>query len=418
MKRRVVLLIIAIIMIFNFTSCANSDKSENDEVSLKQYYKYLDKNNVQIDLEDNEDYSSLKLLKDDLKNNELFLIGEVHDIKDNAKVFIKFLKYLKQETNFKYLVEEDEYLYSIYKNKYLQTGDENYLNKFVNKKRRPEKYEMWKEIYRYNKTLKDEDKIQVVAIGIDGFGTESYLIDMLKDKKYEEVEEDLSILKELYEIMNLDENTPVEELKKQFDKYKNKLPVLTDKIYKNKNLYEDILKEEAFDFFMLIDNLKNTIEVWEGDSFDDDLAHMKREEKLYENFEKIYNHYPKGKYFGQFGLSHIYKEETTNRVWLAEDINEKIPELKDKILSIALFYKNSYSARAEDILSTYNDNEVLDKYLKSNHTLIKLNGKNSPFSKVLYTDFISEIVFAQNGYHKSGVTTDYFDYVMIIQDSK
>jgi len=418
MKRRIVLLIIAIIMIFNFTSCANSDKSENDEVSLKQYYKYLDKNNVQIDLEDNEDYSSFKLLKDDLKNNELFLIGETHDIKDNAKVFLKFLKYLKQKTNFKYLVEEEEYLYSIYKNKYLQTGDESYLNKFINKKRRPEKYEMWKEIYKYNKTLKDEDKIQVVGIGIDGFGTELYLIDMLKDKKYEEVEEDLSILKELDELMNLDENTSVEELKKQFDKYKNKLPVLTDKIYKNKNLYEDILKEEAFDFFMLIDNLKNTIEVWEGDSFDDDLAHMKREEKLYENFEKIYNHYPKGKYFGQFGLSHIYKEETTNRVWLAEDINEKIPELKDKILSIALFYKNSYSARAEDILSTYNDNEVLDKYLKSNHTLIKLNGKSSPFSKVLYTDFISEIVFAQNGYHKSGVTTDYFDYVMIIQDSK
>ncbi len=418
MKRRIVLLIIAIIMIFNFTSCANSDRSENDEVSLKQYYKYLDKNNVQIDLEDNEDYSSFKLLKDDLKNNELFLIGEIHDIKDNAKVFLKFLKYLKQETNFKYLVEEEEYLYSIYKNKYLQTGDENYLNKFVNKKRRPEKYEMWKEIYRYNKTLKDEDKIQVVGIGIDGLGIESYLIDMLKDKKYEEVEEDLSILKELNEIINLDENAPDEELEKQFDKYKNKLPVLTDKIYKNKKLYEDILKEEAFDFFMLIDNLKNTIEVWEGDSFDDDLAHMKREEKLYENFEKIYNHYPKGKYFGQFGLAHIYKEETTNRVWLAEDINEKIPELKDKILSIALFYKNSYSARAEDILSTYNDNEVLDKYLKSNHTLIKLNGKSSPFSKTLYTDFISESVFVQNGYYKSGVIADYFDYVMIIQDSK
>lgn len=418
MKRRIVLLIIAIIMIFNFTSCANSDKSENGEVSLKQYYKYLDKNNVQIDLEDNEDYSSFKLLKDDLKNNELFLIGEVHDIKDNAKVFLKFLKYLKQETNFKYLVEEDEYLYSIYKNKYLQTGDENYLNKFVNKKRRPEKHEMWKEIYRYNKTLKDEDKIQVVAIGIDGFGAESYLIDMLKDKKYEEVEEDLSILKELYEIMNLDENTPDEELEKQFDKYKNKLPVLVEKIYKNKKLYEDILKEEAFDFFMLIDNLKNTIEVYDGNIFSSDLAHMKREEKLYENFEKIYNHYPKGKYFGQFGLGHIYKEETTNRAWLAEDINEKIPELKDKILSIALFYKNSYSARAEDILATYNDNEVLDKYLKSNHTLIKLNGKNSPFSKTLYTDFISEIVFAEHGYYKSGVTADYFDYVMIIQNSK
>lgn len=51
---------------------------------------------------------------------------------------------------------------------------------------------------------------------------------------------------------------------------------------------------------------------------------------------------------------------------------------------------------------------IIDKYLDKDFTLFKLNGKRSPFAQELY------FVESPDG----GVTTDYFQYVLIIKDSK
>ena len=55
-----------------------------------------------------------------------------------------------------------------------------------------------------------------------------------------------------------------------------------------------------------------------------------------------------------------------------------------------------------------NDINILDKYSKTNITLFKLNRANSPFNNKTY------FVKGPNG----GCTTDYFEYIILIKNSK
>ena len=72
------------------------------------FINYLNNNYSQINL-NNEDYSDLAILDKDLENKEIFLTGEVHGIKINADLHMKFLKYFKEKTDFKYYLSEVSY---------------------------------------------------------------------------------------------------------------------------------------------------------------------------------------------------------------------------------------------------------------------------------------------------------------------
>lgn len=397
----------------------------------KVYSNYLKKNTAALDIEDNDKFSTLKLLEKDTKDKEIFLIGEYHYVKDNSSVQLKLLKYFKQKTNFKYFLCETSYLAAKKYNEYLNTGNEKVITELINTE---ENLEFWRKFYEYNKTLKEEDKIQVVAPDIGNMDNNlNYLIEVLSLKDLPmDMKGDLTLLKEykpyIETFSNLEESKS--GMEKYVDTYLNENKEKFTKLYKSmeskKSSYESILKEDYFEFNYVLKNLKDLIEVQEntinyGKTKDFAEILRIRDLKIAENFNLLYEKLPKGKYFGIWGSAHAYQKEILSEEGVktnnfAAQLNKEGSLLKGKILTIATFYDNCFTSLSGNSqpLSSYKSNKVMDEVIKSNHTLIKLNNDNSPYSKELKWDFVKE----PYGKPEGGVTTDYLQYLIIIKNSE
>lgn len=95
----------------------------------------------------------------------------------------------------------------------------------------------------------------------------------------------------------------------------------------------------------------------------------------------------------------------------------KIKDHMGKVLSIAYVYHNCkylYPTVRKDYVSSINTLDLKTKEFKklsnSSCTVFKLNGKNSPFNKELIWPISHKMP-------QGGVTTDYFQYLIVIKDS-
>lgn len=98
-------------------------------------------------------------------------------------------------------------------------------------------------------------------------------------------------------------------------------------------------------------------------------------------------------------------------------LNSKDSPVQGKVLSIAYVYTNSLCmARTGGngnyaelkVYCEFKDIDIINKYNKTDITLMKLNGKSSPFIKRVY--FIKG--------EEKGNTTDYFQYIILVNNSK
>ncbi|GMG96777.1 hypothetical protein [Tepidimicrobium xylanilyticum] len=155
-----------------------------------------------------------------------------------------------------------------------------------------------------------------------------------------------------------------------------------------------------------------------SENYDD--LHYVREKSIYDNFIRAYEHFPKGKYFGQFGSAHIHQKYIIDYMYgkgrFGIYLNQEDSPVKGKVLSIKYGYKDScylvkepdvqrgkYQYREETSASHLNNMRILERYLDKDITIFKLNGKGSSFKEELY--FVQD----PNG----GVTTDYFQYIVV-----
>lgn len=441
----------AFLLIFLFTlplllvDCKNVDINKNDKVDStvskngkesfnvtddNVYSNYLKKNTSNLDNDDNNDYSSFKLLDEDTKDNDIFLIGEYHYVAVNSTVQFKFLKYFKEKTNFKYFLYETSYLAGKKYNIFLKTGDEKLLSPYINT---VEELEFWKKLYKFNKALKDEDKIIVVAPDVGNMQNDiSYLVDTLSAKELtKEIQSHLSLIKEYKEYIDklfaLDDADLETVYMNSYTETRQKFMNLYTKVKDNISSYENIFKDSSFDILYILDDVKNLLDIQEQSAkqyFDTgDFASIlqARDVKIGENFNRLYKKLPKGKYFGKYGTAHTYQKEILSENDIktknfAAEITKEGSPLKDKVITIACFYDNCSSSNSgvPEPLTSYKGNKAMDSYATGNNTLIKLNGINSPYGKELKWDFVQ----VPYGRGEGGVTTDYFQYILVIKNSE
>lgn len=132
---------------------------------------------------------------------------------------------------------------------------------------------------------------------------------------------------------------------------------------------------------------------------------------MYQNFIKLYDtKEKKGKYFGQFGMNHVFQEKQLDINWFGSLLKDST-EFQDKVISIVYFYKDcftlGYKGESIELQDTYG-NEYLEQLATKEFTFLNLIGKKrSPFNNNLIwymdtTDSPSE-----------GETTDYYQYILI-----
>lgn len=420
-KKNISFIVLTCIFLLTLTGCSTYTTSSNvDDID-----KYLRKNYSEMNLE--EDYiKGLSVLDNDLKKYDVFLTGERHGVEENYDIRFAFIKYLNQKAGVRYILCEDGYSISAYLNEYLETGDEEILDYVFeyfetsywwNK----EHYEFYKKLREYNETL-DEDK-KIILIGIDVeypiTPAVAYLKSILPE---DDPPAEIASLINSFKKTKFDKpNTWDERLD-----YTNSLKPLQEDMKKNEDIYKEFFKDKYFDFSIVLDNIVNPGEAFYlgGINENNDSLQNVREKSIYDNFKRIYEHFPKGKYFGQFGFDHVHQKDIIDYMYnkgrFGVYLNSEDSPVKGKVLSIKYGYKDCYCMEMdynseewvvyeEEVLGhRINDMNIIDKYLDKDFTLFKLNGKRSPFAQELY------FVESPDG----GVTTDYFQYVLIIKDSK
>lgn len=368
--------------------------------------KYLQANYSKIDLDDIYDFSDLSLIKEELEDKEIFLTGENHGVYANEKLRMKFFMYFKEKTDFIYYIWELPFSVTYFLNIFLKTGNIEILKKVYKPLKgtfawNQDSFNHWRKLYKFNKNLPKNKKIKIIGIDIEHQPKSAlHYLNYVSPQN-----PPCKIKKTIKAVRLLDQKTKCDETN-----LINFFKQLKKDLKEKEDIYRSYLKENFFGFKIVSDNLLARYEVYHGNNFNDT-----RDKKMYKNFMKIYNKLPKGKFYGQLGLSHIFQRKTPYVNWFGSYLNKKF---KGKVLSIAYLYdkcKYLYPTDIKNYISNITTlapkESAFNKYTKNLCTLFKLNGKDSPFNKKLLWPIA----------HKSpgnGVTSDYFQYVIIIKGLK
>ncbi|WP_435791508.1 hypothetical protein [Clostridium sp.] len=413
-----------VIVISLFITRLNSDKSNgyksivvNAEHNESEVINFLRKNYSSIDASDNKDFSTFKLLDSSLKGKEVFFTAENHGVAVNSELEIKFLKYLKEKVGIKYWLLELSYSDGEMLNKYLATGDESILEEMYKPLKgtfawNKQSYAIWGKVYEFNKSLPEDEKIKIIGIDIEHQYVNAirYMNSLIPSRKApEEIKDLISLVSEMYNNINTKQNADI------YVELSNKLD---ESIKSNPTLYKEFFGENLFGFELVNENIIAQVKAYKAGDMS---FNQIRDDKIYDNFKKIYHHIPKGKFYGQWGLNHVFQKAQGNVDWLASLMNNSDSPVKGKVLSIVYLYDNcdvmtrgNYSTAK---LTSYGSNDnILEPFSKEDITLFKLTGEQSPFHQELIWPF--NINISDGIIPTEGVTTDYFQYMILIKSAK
>lgn len=382
-KKGVTILGVIIVIIVCYLGYLNFYKVKSPE-------EYLADNNKTADFSEDGISTTLNLINDS-SEYDIFFTGEDHGKLGNEKISIEMLKYLNEKEEVRYLICELQYSIVSKLNEYIQNGDENLLKEAIEpvKNANPsyggdDYYKFWQELYNYNKTLPKDEKIQ--AFGIDIDSQVNYTLNEMFSL-IPNIEPDTEIIEKINNFKSI-LNGDVED----DEEIARILVDLNKDINSNTDIYIYLFGDNFKKFKNNLSSMMNTMKYIEN-------QRVYRDDLIYDNFMRIYNENPKGKYYGQFGQLHIFKEtvkyngeETITLAKLMEDKG------KLKVLSIPIV--------SNKIVNQYADIEKLN--LKD-FTLFKLNGKGSP-----YKEGLENLLTDKEVEPISGSVVDYYQYLICI----
>lgn len=375
------------------------------------------------------------LLKSDFefpqKDFKIIGFGAYHGSQETENVENLLLEKLIQNKKIKYYLPETDFGIAHYFNQYLKSGDTILLKDLVKhygnrvpQEKTIETYNKWKNIKKINDNQLAKDKIEVV--GIDLIVTYKYtsklLIELLQTEKGKFKSYD--ILKEMIKIDTTDYSP-------NYDSYsKSVLRNFINEYENNKTEFHLNFKNQK-----ITDNLIENINLT--------FKKRDREKTIFDNYlslNQLYN-FNSNPQFVRMGFFHIEKErENNNPSFFTRLIENKIYQ-REEVISIAGFLTESrvlwdlkFDEKKNYIGYTseggYGIGDYWKEYFKgisklkknklSNLTLYRLNNENSPYKKN-QTDLMEIKLFLKKSNKndlKGKTTTDYFDYAILISNSK
>ncbi|MGM0438178.1 MAG: hypothetical protein ACQEQD_07885 [Bacillota bacterium] len=384
-------------------------KKETKNPLTTEEGKYLKDNSQKLYFAGSQ-LKGLDLLSDSISGKKLFITAESHGVEINQKLEFEFLKYFKEKADINYYLQETSFSASMLLNKYLKTGNEDILKQVFNPLEgtfawTKEKYNLWKNLYRFNQSLPKKQRIIVLGFDIEHQLENAfwYLNTIIPEKEApQEIKPYILKIKSIYQ----NEAYNNREIK-------NFVYELKDNIDKNQKIYEDFFGQDFFGLQLINDNLINRYIAYKKRNEEWNIT---RDKMMYDNFLKIYSRYSDGKYYGQWGLNHAFQEKQDGVNWFAAKLDNDVDSpLKGQILSIVYLYQNctriNNNGEYSETSMSNNISKQIDLLSQGEMTLFKLNGRQSPFSKDL-------IWMLGETKPKKGVTTDYFQYLIFLEDYK
>ncbi len=367
MKKSISLLVMAAVL----TACSSAQKNKDVNKTLKTSSSRISMNYSQ------EDYSGFS---SDLKDNRVFLAGELHGIQENYTLRLNLLMYLNENAGVNYYLAEMGYSSSYFINKYLETGEEKYLYVVANSIIGSYDYSQddvnfWKDLYKYNQSLPKEKRIKVVGLDIEHqfWLAVMQLNDIVEDVNLGgEMETVLGKLEYYSAAMcpSIADSRDILQNVKNIQT-KNVLEVVADlreDYNANPEKYKNVLPEEDYqDFVFVLNNITDTERIYTNRR-NKEYFNKEREKAIYKNFLRTHEMYSDGKFFGQWGSFHVLQKSDNHEERFAQYLNGDDSPVKDEVISIKYIYDNKYHRRTNrKILSAFKE------YGDSKFTLYRLD---------------------------------------------
>jgi len=413
-KKNILFLIFLIII--TFLSCVSNNEKDDSILSIK---KYLQNNIINFDGNPNE-ATNISILDKDIENSRVILAGELHFFNKNNDIILSLLKYLNNKYNIRFIVGEYSFSYMKIFDKAIQTGDLSLIIK-NNRLKFKEQKQFLENLYHLNQTLPEIKKIHFIGIDKEYDFVDSliYMFQLVQNKSFFN-NKDIESIITLYNQIEGKYKTNISQSKEYFEdemKYINLIQSIKTHNIRNPNDLKSILKNDYDDFMECIKRNLHTQEFYNElkkygiDKYShSQILNSKRDLLMYENMINVLEKYPDEKFFGSFGLYHIFQlKESTDYTSLCQHLTNN-KKYKGKILSLPIIYKN--------IDGQYNEQRFLkDQYADlfynlaySEFSIFKLNSGKSPFTKkgknILF-------YYPKNLIPKIS-TVDNFQYVIVI----
>jgi len=407
---------------------------------------YIGKNSSNIDFTNYEDYSALEIFDSSIKDKKIILTNEEIGIKENEQIQYKFISYLMDTWKLKYFLVDVGYAEAAIINEYLQTGDEALLESYNNSSMAyafigDSKQDMLKKLYLKNSQLNDNKKLNIVGIGI----RESYeFIDLyfkriisrnpdLTEKQIENINNFLENLKSEEIITNISND---EELEKRNEIILKHIDNFYSDINANEEEYKEALNDDLNNIKIVLDNIKNLQEImktYHQDDSNNKNGNEKYSQYLYDNLNSFYKDMNMKRCYIHVYQIYSYQHKVLDVDFLGAKI-AKDKKFKDKILGINVIYqkgKFDFDNTQIQINTAREDlNTILEEIkLDKEDMVIDLNNSRSPYRRKftpIYFPFPDDALYPQENVageeiggiigKKPGVTTDYFQGVIIIKN--
>lgn len=365
------------------------------------------------------------------KDFKIIGFGAYHGSQETENVENILLQKLIQNKKIKYYLPETDFGIAYYFNLYLKSGDTILLKDLVKhygnrvpQEKTIETYNKWKNIKKINDNQLPINRIEVV--GVDMIVTYKYtsklLIDFFQAEKGKYKSYDT-----LVEMVKIDTT----DYSPNYDSYsKSVLKNFLIEYENNKTYFQSISKNQK-----ITDNLIENINLT--------FKKREREKTIFENYlhlSQVYD-FKSNPQFVRMGFFHIEKDRENNNPSFFTRLIENNIFKKEDVVSIAGFLTKSrvlwdlkYDPKKNYIGYTteggYGIGDYWKEYFKgikklkrnklSNLTLYQLNNENSPYKKN-QTDLMEIKLFLKKSNKndlKDKTTTDYFDYAVLISNSK
>jgi hypothetical protein len=341
---------------------------------------------------------------EDFDAHDLFLVGESHGVAENYSLMYDLTLWFHKQ-GVRYHLAEYGYSHGQMVNRYLETGDRGILDELFAHLEgtaawSKETYQFYERIYQYNQGLPREQRI--IMVGIDIEHQPRTAVNYLRRLAWEAGPAPSNLAGP-----GLLANPPEGDVRLL-------TTALLEDLEAKERQYRLWLGREFFSFQMTVRNIQNYIASNAEDRQDFDRI---REEAIYSNFLAVASHLPPGKFFGQWGMEHVYQRladtymgQQPRFAMLARDDNDS--PVWGKVLSMAIIYGPESRAmswgREYGIGGVHQQFTHIKPFIQAAQgkiTLFPLQGAGSPFAKDLY------IVRRPL---QGGVTTDYFQYAIVI----
>lgn len=382
--------------------------------------EFLRSHSAVVDLSEQGSLAPFALLDEDIAHYKVFFSGETHSIAANWTSEFKLLQYLNQKADVTHYLGEFPYSMGELVNDYLTTGDESLLRLFHadapgNAATSQDNYDFWVKVRTYNQTLPPDRKIRVV--GLDGeLGSHlafAFLAHLLPQSSAPS--EIAPVLAEVGQFAD-PKMTPGGRV--YTDDAVQFQARLKQSMRKYPDLYKQYLGADWPRFERAVSGIDDGIAERSLSKSSTPAFHTARERVFYKRLQEAMAQYPDARWYGEWGAEHTYQKVRHFDLYsedlpkVAQYLNETLPETKGKVLTIMNVYVNSLmmnSAPPYDAVRVQSYQAELFKHTPAGEAvLFKLTGKDSPFASKLY--------LVKDG--TGGVTTDYFQYVMLIRNSE